>query len=428
MTEGAAGGPTSAGADPAVRLMAHRPFVHYFLGRGFSRFAAQMGTVALGWQVYALTGSAFYLGLLGLVQFLPVLLLVFIAGHAADRYDRRRVVQVCQSVEGLTAAVLAWGSFAGWLGVGGIFAAVAVLGVVTAFESPAAGALLPGVAPSGQLQRATALTTAAGQFAVICGPALGGFAYAASPGLPYAIMAVFWVAAGVLIGTIRLDRRVGDRGPPRISEVFDGVRFVRREPAILGTISLDLFAVLLGGATALMPIYARDILNTGPWGLGVLRAAPAIGALAMTAVLARHAIRRRVGMRMFQAVIVFGLGTLVFALSKLMWLSLAALVVMGAADVVSVVIRVSLVQLRTPDAMRGPGRGGELPVHQRLQPARRVRERHDGGAVRGGAGGGAGRAGDDRGGAALDADLPRAQEGRAARIAQSGAPCAGARG
>ncbi len=344
----------SLDTSPATaRLLAHRPFLRYVVARGCSRFAAQIATVALGWQVYAMTGSAFYLGLIGLTQFLPVLILVFVAGHAADRYDRRRVVVACQVAEALTAGVLAWGSFAGWLTVPHIFVAVSLLGVANAFESPAAGALLPAVAPQGQLQRATAMTTAAGQFAMICGPAAGGFAYAAAPALPYALMGLFWIAASVLIIGIRLDRPVGQRKPPRFSELFAGVGFVRRNPAILGTISLDLFAVLLGGATALLPIYARDILHTGPWGLGVLRAAPAIGALTMTAYLARNAITRRVGMRMFQAVIVFGLATVVFGLSKLVWLSLLALFVMGAADTISVVIRVSLVQLRTPDAMRG---------------------------------------------------------------------------
>lgn len=334
-------------------LLRHRPFVRYFLARGFSRFAAQMATVALGWQVYELTGSAFHLGLLGLVQFLPVALLVFPAGHAADRYDRRRVLQACQTVQAATAAVLAWGTFTGWLGVGGIYASVVVLGLCTAFESPTAGALLPAVAPRGQMQRATALATAAGQFAVICGPAIGGFSYAATAGLPYVLMAIFWAAAGLLVAGIAIEAQTRSTAPPRLADLFAGVGFVRAHREILGTISLDLFAVLLGGATALMPIFAHDILHTGPWGLGMLRAAPAVGAILMTAALARRAFTRRVGMRMFQAVIVFGLGTIVFALSREMWLSLLALVVMGAADTVSVVIRVSLVQLRTPDEMRG---------------------------------------------------------------------------
>ena len=325
----------------------------YFWARGFSEFSYQIAAVAVGWQVYALTDSAFDLGMVGLVQFIPTALLVFVAGHAADRYDRRRVVQICQIAEGLTAAFLAWGSFAGWLTVPEIFAAVAVFGTATAFESPAAAALLPGVAPEGMLQKGTALSTGAFQVAMISGPALGGLAYAVAPGAPYAIMAVFWLLAGMLNGAIRLERPVTAKEPPTLAALFAGVGFVRRNPAILGTISLDLFAVLLGGATALLPIYARDILHTGPWGLGVLRGAPAVGALLMTAVLARHAIKRRVGMRMFQAVIVFGLATVVFALSHAIWLSLLALAILGAADTVSMVIRISLVQLATPDEMRG---------------------------------------------------------------------------
>ncbi len=214
--------------------------------------------------------------------------------------------------------------------------------------------MLPLIAPQGSLQRATAISSGAAQLATITGPALGGLAYAIAPSVPYGIMAVFW-----LFGTIadRRDRDWRNRPPsgtPRhLADLFAGVRFVRNNPAILGTISLDLFAVLLGGATALLPIYARDILQTGPLG----PRHPARGAcgrrLVMTAVLARHTINRRVGMRMFQAVIVFGVATVVFALSHWMWLSVLALAILGAADTVSVVIRFSLVQLATPDEMRG---------------------------------------------------------------------------
>ena len=339
-------------AEPG-NLFGHRPFLLYFWARVFSEFSAQMLTVAVGWQVYELTSSAFDLGMVGLMQFIPTAILTFAAGHAADRYDRKRVVQICQVVAGLTAAFLAWGSFGGWLTVPEIFAAVAVLGVAGAFESPAAAALLPGVAPEGVLQKATALSTGAFHVATISGPALGGLAYAVSPGAPYAVIAAFWVLAGLLNGAIRLQRAVTAKEPPTWAALFAGVGFVRSNRAIFGTISLDLFAVLLGGATALLPIYARDILQTGPWGLGILRAAPAVGALLMTAVLTRYTIKRRVGMRMFQAVIVFGLATVVFGFSELMWLSIIALAVMGAADTVSMVIRISLVQLATPDAMRG---------------------------------------------------------------------------
>jgi MFS family permease len=343
----------SSSSTRATSLAAHRPFLLFVSARGFSELSYQIGTVAVGWQVYALTGSAFDLGLVGLVQFIPSALLVFAAGHVADRYDRRRVTQICQFVEALTAAFLAWGTFGGWLSLPHIFAAMAIFGVAVAFESPASAALLPGVAPEGMMQKATAVSTAAWQVATICGPALGGLAYAAAPGAPYVMMAVFWLMSGTLNGAIQLERPVTVPEPPTLGSLFAGVGFIRRNPSILGTISLDLFAVLLGGATALLPIYARDILHTGPWGLGLLRGAPAVGALLMSAVLARHAISQRAGIRMFQAVIVFGLATIVFALSHSIWLSLLALGIMGAADTISVVIRIALVQLSTPDEMRG---------------------------------------------------------------------------
>ena len=347
----------SAPATPAAlvpqNLLAQRGFLVYMGARSFSEYSYQIATVAVGWQIYELTGSALDLGLVGLVQFIPSALLVFVAGHAADRYDRKRVAQICQIAEGLVAAVLAWGTFAGWLTVPEIFAALAVLGVTAAFEVPAGAALLPGVVPEGTLQKATAFSSGAFQAAAISGPALGGVAYAIAPGAPYLLMAMFSLLAGTLSGMIRLQKPVEAKEPPSFDDLFAGAGFVRQNPAILGTISLDLFAVLFGGATALLPIYAHDILQTGPWGLGLLRAAPAIGALLMTAVLARHALNRRVGLRMFQSVIVFGLATVVFALSHLIWLSVLALLVMGAADMVSVVIRTSLVQLATPDPMRG---------------------------------------------------------------------------
>jgi MFS family permease len=334
-------------------LLGHRPFLLYLGSRSFSEYSYQIATVAVGWQIYELTGSAFQLGMVGLVQFIPSALLVFAAGHAADRYDRRRIAQICQICEGLIAASLAYGTFAGWLTAPEIFTALTLLGITAAFEGPAGSALLPGVAPEGLLQKATAIASGAFQAAAITGPALGGIAYAIAPGAPYVLMAIFSLSSGALSGMIKLQSKVMPEELPTFDDLFAGVSFVRRNPAILGTISLDLFAVLLGGATALLPIYAHDILQTGPWGLGVLRAAPAAGALLMTAALAHYTITRRVGMRMFQAVIVFGLATTVFALSHLIWLSVLALAIMGAADMVSVVIRTSLVQLATPDAMRG---------------------------------------------------------------------------
>jgi MFS family permease len=334
-------------------LLRHKSFLLFLLSRSFSRFSSQIAAVAVGWQIYELTGSAFALGMVGLVQFLPTLLLVFVAGHAADRYERKRVAQVCLLAEALTALFLAWGAYAGSLTVVQIFIAMAVLGTAGAFESPTVGALLPLIVPEGSLQRATAISSGAAQLATITGPALGGLAYAVAPSLPYGVMALFWLLGTVLMGAIQPAKSDFVRDAATPADLFAGVRFVRNNPAILGTISLDLFAVLLGGATALLPIYARDILQTGPLGLGILRAAPAVGALLMTGLLARYTIDRRVGMRMFQAVIVFGVATVVFAVSHWMWLSVVALAILGAADVVSVVIRFSLVQLSTPDEMRG---------------------------------------------------------------------------
>jgi MFS family permease len=344
---------TSVSFDTAGGLLRHRPFLYYFCGRGLARFASQVTAVAVGWQVYALTGSAFDLGMVGLAQFAPTALLTFIAGHTADRYNRQRVVQVCQTLDGLAAAYLALGTYGGWLNVPEIYAIVGVLGVCGAFDSPASAALLPGVTPEGMLQKGAALATGAMQVASIGGPALGGVLYAILPSLAYTVPAVFWVSASLFNAAIRLDRPVEAKPPPTLASLFDGVRFVRKNESILGTISLDLFAVLFGGATALLPIYARDILHTGPWGLGVLRGAPAVGALLTAGFLARQAIKARVGMRMFQSIIVFGAATVGFALSHWLWLSMLMLAIAGAADTVSMVIRVSLVQIATPDDMRG---------------------------------------------------------------------------
>jgi MFS family permease len=343
----------SAGSSASSELLRHRPFQLYFWGRLFSNFSRQIVAVAVGWQVYQLTGSALHLGFIGLMQFLPTAFLTFHGGHAADRFDRKRIVQICQWVEAATAGLLAWGTMAGWLNVTHIYAAAAIFGATTAFERPAGAAMLPNIVPDRLLQQGTALSSGAMQFATIGGPALGGFIYAISPGSPYAVTAFFWLLAGLLNGLVPITRHAGLTSAATWRSLFAGVTFVWRNPTILGTISLDLFAVLLGGATALLPIFAADVLHTGPLGLGLLRSAPAVGALMITAVLARRPLESRVGLRMFQAVIVFGLATIVFGLSTQMWLSLLALVVMGAADEISVVIRLSLVQLQTPDDMRG---------------------------------------------------------------------------
>ena len=338
---------------PASNLWRHRPFLQYFASRSLSEFAYQIAAVAVGWQIYALTHSALNLGLAGLAQFLPGAILMLPAGHVADRYARHRVVLVCSMLEALAAGYLALSSYTGHATVGGIYAALIVFGIASAFDSPASAALLPAVASDEQLQRATALSTGAWQLAAITGPAAGGLLYAIAPAAPYSVMFVLSLGSAILIGTLRTRVIERVKEAPSLTVLLAGVHFVRHNPAILGTISLDLFAVLLGGATALLPIYATDILHTGPWGLGLLRGVPSLGALLMTAVLARHAITTGAGLKMFQAVIVFGLATVVFGLSRQLWLSILALAVMGAADTVSVVVRSSLVQLATPDAMRG---------------------------------------------------------------------------
>lgn len=333
----------------------HLPFLIYLGARFSSEFSYQIASVVIGWQIYSLTGSAFDLGMAGLVQFVPTAVLVFVTGSAADRFSRRRVMQACQIAQGVVAAFLAWGSFGHWLTVPAIFGAIAVLGVADAFESPATAALLSAVTERNALARGAAISSGGLQFATIAGPALGGLLYAISPGLPYALMFAFWAIASILSASIAAGQTAAETSTESRSwrELLAGVAFVRYDPAILGTISLDLFAVLFGGATALLPIYARDILHVGSLGLGVLRAAPAVGALAMTAILAHRSISRRAGARMFGAVIVFGLATVVFAVSHWFWLSLVMLAILGAADTISVVIRSALVQLRTPDAMRG---------------------------------------------------------------------------
>jgi MFS family permease len=313
-----------------------------------------MQAVAIGWQIYALTGSAFDLGLIGLAQFLPMILLTLAVGQVADRYDRRVVVRTCQIVEGLAATGLAVGSFGGWIGRDGILVLVALLGAARAFEGPSQAALITALVPAAALPRAMAWSASAQQTATIVGPSIGGLLYlAGGPTTVYVTAAAAFFVGSALIAAIRLEWTPPVREPLTVESLFSGVAFILRHPVILGSISLDLFAVLLGGATALLPIYVRDILHTGPWGLGLLRSAPAVGALVMSVLLAHHSMQRRVGRTMFRTVIVFGLATIVFAMSRSLVVSFAALVVLGGADVVSVVIRLSLVQLTTPDAMRG---------------------------------------------------------------------------
>jgi MFS family permease len=334
-------------------LIRYRPFVQFWCARVAATVGLQMQAVAVGWQMYALTGSAFDLGLVGLAQFVPLFALMLVAGHIADRYDRRKVVAVANIFECSAAAMLALGTFGGWLTPGLIFAMVFVLGSARAFEHPSLQTLLPRIVAPSILPRAVAASSSAGQTAIIAGPALGGVLFAVSPTLVYAICAALFVTSAVLAATIPIAAAPAEREPVSFAAVFGGIAFIRRHPVVLGAISLDLFAVLLGGATALLPIFARDVFHAGPSALGMLRAAPAVGALTMALALAQWPLHRHVGRKMLIGVAVYGVATIVFALSTSIALSLIALATIGAADMVSVVIRQTVVQLQTPDAMRG---------------------------------------------------------------------------
>ena len=309
--------------------------------------------VAIGWQMYALTGSALDLGLVGLAQFLPMVVLTLVTGHVADRYDRRSIVRLTQAAMGCVALILGLGSLSGWLGRDLLFALVAVLGGARAFEMPCLTSLLPALVPRHALRQATAASSSANQTAQILGPALGGGLYVFGPQVVYLFVVLAVLCASFLLAALRtpVQERLANR--PTLASLFSGIAFVAGTPVILGALSLDLFAVLLGGATALLPIFAHSILGTGPWGLGLLRSAPAAGALAASLVLARHPLRAHAGAVMLFGVATFGLATVVFGLSRSLPLSMLALGVLGASDTMSVVVRQSLVQMRTPSTMLG---------------------------------------------------------------------------
>jgi MFS family permease len=325
----------------------------FLAARVLSSLGFMMQGVAVGWQVYALTKSPLALGLVGLTQFLPMLALTLLVGVVADRHDRRLIARLCQGLMGVVLLALAIASFANHVGVIGIFAAVFMIGAARAFEHPTLATLLPALVAPAAMPRATARSASANQVATIIGPSLGGLLYGVGPEAAYGAAGLAYLGASLSLALLASRSAPRLREKPTLASVLSGIAFIRSERAMLGAISLDLFAVLLGGATALLPVYARDILHTSPLGLGVLRSAPAVGALTASLIVARHPFRERAGAKMFAGVFVFGAATIVFGLSTSFILSLAALATLGAADVVSVVIRFTLVQLRTPDAMRG---------------------------------------------------------------------------
>ncbi|MTH34085.1 MFS transporter [Paracoccus limosus] len=342
-------------ANPAGqdRVLANGNYRHFISSRVCSQLGFQSLAVALGWMLYDQTQNAYMLGWLGLAQFAPMAVLTLVAGPVVDRFDRRRIGLACQGIEALAVAAVAVGVWLGVLTPVLMLLAAGVMGACQAFERPTMASLLPNIVPVSMLQRAIATSTSFMQTAFIVGPSLGGLMYGLGERVPFIVAALLFAVAAYNVISIRLAVRAVARTPISLGSVFAGISFIRSRPAILGTISLDLFAVLLGGATALLPIFASDILRAGPLGMGLLRAAPAVGALLMSFVLARRPITQGAGRKMFMAVAVFGLATVVFALSRNIALSIAALAVTGAADNVSVVVRSSLVQLMTPDEMRG---------------------------------------------------------------------------
>ncbi|MDM0059273.1 MFS transporter [Variovorax sp. J22G47] len=345
---------SAAAAAPGFSdLTRERPFMQMWMARLFGTAGSQMLMVAIGWHMYELTGSAWDLGLVGLYQFVPALLLALYAGHIVDRHHRGRIVAVCFLVQALVALVLLAAGYAQRDSRALLLGLSLVLGAVRAFQMPAQQALTPMLVPPLMLPRAMAFSSAGSQGAIIAGPAIGGLLFVAGIGVVYAASMLLFVTGGVLVARLRYAHAPPPRAPVTLQTLFAGVDFIWRRKTVLGAVSLDLFAVLLGGAVALLPIYAKDILHTGPWGLGLLRGAPAVGALVMSIVLTRRPIERHVGRTLLVAVAAFGLCMVVFGLSRSFLVSLVVLAVSGGADMVNVVIRQTLVQLETPDEMRG---------------------------------------------------------------------------
>ena len=342
-------------AHPRRAVWRNREFTRFIVARLLATLAVQMQTVAVGWQVYAVTRDPLDLGLVGLSQFLPFVLLVLPAGHLADSRDRRRILAACFALECLCALLLLGFASAGLESARPVFAVMVMFGIARAFAMPTGQALLPNLVPREQFGTAVALNSSTFQVATIAGPALGGIVYLFGAPVVYASVAVLLAAAAAMVMSLRAGGRDGGRvaEPPGWEALLSGLRFVRSRRLVLGAISLDLFAVLFGGATALLPVYAADVLQVGPAGLGWLRTAPGVGAAACGIVLGLLPVTRHVGRWMFGGVVVYGLATVAFGLSVSVWLSLAALTIMGAGDMVSVYVRHLLVQLETPDEIRG---------------------------------------------------------------------------
>jgi MFS family permease len=344
---------TESARVPLGRLLAHGAFARYLWARIAVSVAVQMQTVAVGWQIYSITKDPLDLGLIGLSQFLPFVLLVLPAGQAADRRNRARILSACYALEFLCAALLLGFTLSGLTVVWPVFAVMVLFGMARAFSMPAGQAILPNLVPPELFSRAVAVQSSTWQLSTIIGPAIGGFVYLLGPEAVYGSVAALLVAAFVLMIGLRTPTPVPSLEPDSWHTLLEGLRFVWKRKIILGAVSLDLFAVLFGGAVALLPAYASDILHIGPDGFGWLRAAPGVGAAIIALALAWRPITTHVGAKMFAGVAIFGVATVVFGVSESFLLSLAALAVLGGADMVSVYIRHMLVQLETPDAIRG---------------------------------------------------------------------------
>jgi MFS family permease len=341
--------------SPARAVFGYPDFRNFLTARFLITFGSEMQSVAVGWQIYSMTHRPLDLGLVGLAQFLPGIVLFLAGGHAADRFRRKRIMQVCIAAFACCSLLLLLIALGKAGSVWPIYAVLFGNGIVRAFNGPAGQALLPSIVPARHFPTAVAWSSSNFQAAMILGPAAGGALYGASgsAGLVYAAAAISYFAAFLFLTAVRAGATSSERPAASLKAVLDGLRYIEQNRVVLGAISLDLFAVLLGGAVALLPVYAKEILHIGPYGLGILRSAPSVGAVIMAIVLAYWPLRRRAGTTMLWCVAAFGAFTIVFGLSRNMWLSFAALVLVGACDMVSVVVRHTLVQVKTPDEMRG---------------------------------------------------------------------------
>ncbi|CUI07984.1 MFS permease [Janthinobacterium sp. CG23_2] len=334
-------------------VLRHRNFSFYLAARVLGTLAVQMQSVAIGWQVYRMTGSLFDLGLIGLAQFAPFLVLILLAGHTADRYDRRWIIILCLVTQLLCGLMLLAFTASGVSVVWPVFAILVLFGSAHAFMMPATQAVLRNMVPDEHFSQAVALSSSAFHVAVIAGPVLGGLLYVEGPATVYLAAATLLVLSVILMSMTHSAPQVVNKEPATWHTVLEGLRFVWSRPIMLGAISLDLFAVLFGGATALLPAYAHDVLQVDAVGLGFLRTAPGVGAALCSVALAFYPIRRRVGAWMFGGVAVFGVATLVLGCTASFAVALGALFLLGAGDMVSVYVRHLLVQFETPDEIRG---------------------------------------------------------------------------